>query len=172
MFENVKEDIRAFRRHHGESWIGFFYYPMFSAVMMYRLSYWCYHHHLKLLAYALTRLNDLFHGVWIGPRVQIGPGFVLAHARGLVINPNTRIGQNCVILQNVALGGPGITIGDNVVISAGALIISRRHKNGTLKIGDNVIIGAGAVVLHDVAENAVMVGNPARNIQALHDKEI
>lgn len=172
MFENVREDIRAFRKHHGESWAIFLYYPMFSAVMMYRFASWCYHHHLKLLAYILTRLNDLLHGVWIGPRVQAGPGLVLAHARGLIINPTTRIGKNCVILQNVALGGPGIVIGDNVVISAGALIISRRHKEGTLKIGDNAIIGAGAVVLHDVLENAVMVGNPAKDVRALMNEEM
>ncbi|MBW4698323.1 MAG: serine O-acetyltransferase [Aphanocapsa lilacina HA4352-LM1] len=164
MFENLKEDIEVFRQHHGGSWVSFLYYPMFTAVVLYRFSSWCYRHRLKPVAYLAVRLNDFLHGVWIGPRVKIGPGLFLAHARGLIVNPDTVIGNRCVILQNVTLGGPNIVVGDNVLIGAGALIISREHRVGGLAVGDNAKIGAGAVVLKDVPEGAVMVGNPARDV--------
>lgn len=167
MFENIRSDVKAFQDYTGGGITTYFYYPMFTATMIYRFAHWCYHHHFKLVAYLFTRLNDFLHGIWLGPRVEIGPGLVLGHARGLVVNPTTIIGKNCTILQNVTLGGPGIIIGDNVFISAGALIISRKHKGRQLVIGDNARIGAGAVVLNDVPSGAVMVGNPARNIRQL-----
>lgn len=166
MFFYLREDIKAFREHHGRSWLAMFYYPMFSAVLLFRFSAWLYKIKLKPLAYLCVRLNDFLHGVWIGPRVAFGPGMFLGHARGLVINPETKIGARATILQGVTIGGPGIVIGDGVFIGASASIISRPHKGKVgLTIGSFVKIGAGAVVISDVPDNAVMVGNPARNLK-------
>ena len=82
-----------------------------------------------------------------------------------MVNPSIVIGKDFHVLNNVTLGGPNLTIGDNVFVGAGAIILS---KNG-LTIGDNAKIGAGAVVVKDVPPDAVMVGNPARNIRKMDE---
>jgi serine O-acetyltransferase len=111
----------------------------------------------------------LFNGIWIGPRVKVGPGLFLAHSRGLIVNPDTVIGKNCTIMQRVTLGGPKIRIGDNVLLGANAQVISRRHKGGGLKIGSNVKIAAGAVVINDISDNTTVAGNPAKIIKTRKD---
>lgn len=94
---------------------------------------------------------------------NIGPGLCVFHGYGTVIHAH-RIGRNCSVYQNVTIGNnpkPGHditapTIGDNVNICAGAIVV------GDIHIGDNVSIGAGAVVVKDVPDNVVVVGNPGR----------
>lgn len=108
-------------------------------------------------------LNILF-GVSIPRGCTIGPGLIIYHYSGIVINTHVIIGENCVIRQGVTIGNRKSdddvpTIGDNVDIGAGAVII------GKIKIGDNVKIGANAVVLKDVPDNCTAVGNPARHIK-------
>ena len=165
MFSNLKEDLKVFYEHHNRSKLAFFYYPMATAIIFFRFSCFCYKYKvLRPISYIIVRLNDLLHGIWIGPKVKAGPGLFLAHSRGLVVNPETIIGRKVTILQGVTLGGPGIIIGDNVTISANATIISRRHKGTGLRIGDNATVGAGAVVINDVDANSVVVGNPARKL--------
>ena len=93
-------------------------------------------------------------------------GTKFPHPIGIVINKNAKIGRNCTIWQNVTIGdkcsktnnGTYPTIGDNVQIFAGSIIV------GGITIGNNAVIGAGTVVLKDVPENATVVGNPARII--------
>lgn len=165
MFSNIKSDIKAFEKHHGKGLLAKFYYPMFSAVLFIRLQSYLYQYKiLRPLSYLIVRFNDLFFGIWVGPKVKIGKGLFLAHARGLIVNPDTIIGDNCVILQRVTLGGPNIKIGNNVMIGAGAQIISRRHKDAGIDIGDNVKIGAGSVVIKSIDTGLTVVGNPARII--------
>lgn len=104
--------------------------------------------------------------VEIYPESEIGPGLQLMHVHSLVIHPNTIIGENCILRQsttigvklrangNKALNTP--IIGDNVDIGANSILL------GAITIGNNAIIGAGAVVIADVPANRVAVGNPAR----------
>lgn len=165
MFDLLRKDIKKFEEQHGAGLFPKIYYPMFSAVVIFRLQ--CYLYRYKFfrpLSYLCVRINDFFHGIWIGPRVKVGGGLFLAHARGLIVNPETIIGENCTILQHVTIGGPGVIIGDDVLIGAGAKIISRRHVVGGLKIGSKVKVGAGAIVMNDVVPGATVVGNLARVI--------
>ena len=96
---------------------------------------------------------------------EIGGGLLMPHPNGIVIHPACKIGPNCLIFQQVTLGsngsstGSGVpTLGGHVDVGAGAKIL------GPITIGDNVVIGANAVVLTDVPANAVAVGIPARVI--------
>lgn len=171
MFENIKQDIKAFEYHHGKGFFAKLYYPMFMATIFIRLQCYIFRFRaLRPISYLLVRLNDLIFGIWVGPRVRIGPGLFLGHSRGLVINPDTVIGENCIILQRVTLGGPNIRIGNNVFIGAGAQIISRRHKSTGVTVGDNAKIAAGAVVICDVCEGATVAGNPAQSVNANSSK--
>lgn len=163
MFEIVKKDIKAFEANHGKGILPKLYYPMFLACLLFRLE--CYLHKFlfaRPFSYCLVRVNDFLFGIWIGPKVKVGGGLFLGHARGMVVNPETIIGDNCTILQRVTIGGPGVVIGDNVLIGAGAQIISRKNKQKGISIGNNVKIGAGTVVVDDVPDNCTVVGNPMR----------
>lgn len=113
-----------------------------------------YHYYLRVV-----------YGCDIMPGTKIGGGTRFPHrGLGVVINKDCVIGKNCTIGKGVVIGGrsgnPVVPkIGDNVLVGSNAVII------GPIKIGDNAQIGAGAVVVHDVPENAVVVGNPARVIK-------
>jgi serine O-acetyltransferase len=157
---------------HGKSILNIIYKPDFAALFIFRLSTFLYQFILfRPFAYLLTRLNDLFHGVWIGPRVQVDGGLALSHSRGLIVNPTTKIGKNCLILQQVTIGGPNVKIGDNVSINAGAKLISNVRGRKKLIIGNNCIIAAGAVVTKDVPNNSIVAGIPAKIIKSIKDDE-
>jgi serine O-acetyltransferase len=122
----------------------------------------------KFTANFLTRLNLMINSCDIHPEAVIGPGFMIAHPTGAVIGRSV-IGRDVTVQQNVTLGMRQFigdetdpanypTIGDNVCISAGAVIL------GPIKIGDGAVIGANAVVLQDVPEHCTAVGVPARII--------
>lgn len=166
-FEKTREDIRVFKLKHRDQnhWLAYFYYPEFRTQLLLRLSQWCYRHHLKLFAYLITAFNDFSAGIWIGPQVEIGKGLFLGHARGVVINPNTKIGEYCILVQQVGLGGPRLTLGNFVSVGAGAKIVSRRDR--PVEIGDFVIVGAGAVVTKSIPSFSVVAGVPARRIRSI-----
>ena len=105
---NIKEDFKVFKLvHKGNLILNIFYLPSFKIVFLFRLSnLFGSYKLLRPLSYIFTILNDFLHGVWIGPKVKVGKGFYLGHPRGLVVNPNTIIGDYCAIIQQVTLGGP------------------------------------------------------------------
>lgn len=103
-------------------------------------------------------------GIELPQKTKIGPGLVIWHGQGLVINDSSILGANVQLRHNVTIGnrefyGPCPVIEDDVEIGAGAVIL------GPIRIGKGAKIGAAAVVLQDVPEGAVAVGNPARIIQ-------
>lgn len=165
----VREDIKVFQLTHPRKGIfKYVYFPDFRALLLFRLSQLCHQWVLtRPLAYLFTMLNDFLTGVWIGPKVIAGPGLSLGHPRGLMVNPGTHIGRNCSILNRVTIGGPNVTIGDNVSINSGAMVISNVRGKGRLTIGNNVLIGAGAVVVEDVPDNSVVVGVPGRVVRKI-----
>ena len=116
-------------------------------------------------------------GIEIHPGAKIGKGFFIDHGNGVIIGETAIIGDNVTLYQGVTLGGTGKeqgkrhpTVGNNVMISAGAKVL------GSFKIGDNSKIGAGSVVLEEVPPNSTVVGVPGRvvkrNNQALPQEEL
>jgi serine acetyltransferase len=167
--QKVQADLDVFRLVHNKSGLfKYFYFPDLRTVYFFRLSNYLHSCILcKPFSYLLTLLNDFIAGVWIGPSTDIKEGLLLGHSRGLVINSTAKIGRYCSIMQRVTIGGPNITIGDNVSIGAGASIISNIRGKGSLSIGDHVIIGAGAVVVKDIPDCSVVVGVPGKVIKKI-----
>ena len=105
-------------------------------------------------------------GIEIHPGAQIGKGFFIDHGNGVIIGETAIIGNNVTLYQGVTLGGTGKehgkrhpTVGDNVMISAGAKVL------GSFTIGENSKIGAGSVVLSEVPPNSTVVGVPGRVVK-------
>lgn len=114
-----------------------------------------------ILYWLLFRLIETITGISLPKSAIIGGGLRIWHFGGVFVNPDAVIGENCTLRQGVTIGnrkenGPSPTIGDNVDIGAYAQIL------GGIRVGDNCKIGAMAVVIHDVPDNAIAVGNPAR----------
>jgi serine O-acetyltransferase len=116
----------------------------------------------RLLARVLLRRQRLRLGINIPAQTAVGPGLLIGHAGGIVVNAAASIGSDCNLSHNVTIGttrGPsgGVpTIGNRVYIGPGAIII------GNIVVGDDVAVGANAVVLHDVPSGMTVVGNPGR----------
>ena len=138
-------------------------YPGLHAVWSHRVAHWFYNRKLFLIARIISQITRFLTGIEIHPGAKIGKGLFIDHGMGVVIGETTVIGDNVTIYQGATLGGTGKeigkrhpTIGNNVVISAGARIL------GPFKVGDNSKIGAGAVVLREVPENCTCVGIPGK----------
>ncbi|NLV17311.1 MAG: serine O-acetyltransferase [Syntrophomonadaceae bacterium] len=141
----------------------FLCYPGFHALIWHRVAHFFYKKHWFMPARIISQLNRFFTQIEIHPGAQIGQGFFIDHGAGVVIGETAVVGNNVTIYQGVTLGGTGKekgkrhpTLGDNVVVSAGAKIL------GSITVEDNVKIGAGSVVLKDVPPNCTVVGVPGR----------
>ena len=117
-------------------------------------------------ARAVSQAARHLTGIEIHPGATIGKGLFIDHGMGVVIGETTEIGDNCTIYQGVTLGGTGKdvgkrhpTLGDNVMVGAGAKVL------GPVKIGSNSKIAANAVVLREVPENSTAVGIPAKVVR-------
>ena len=166
MFRRLRSDIKAvFERDPAAKniWEVVLCYPGLHAIWIYRIAHWFYKRHLFTLARLISQIGRFFTGIEIHPGAKIGEGFFIDHGMGVVIGETTEIGNNVTIYQGVTLGGTGKekgkrhpTIGDNVVIGAGAKIL------GSFKVGEGAKIGAGAVVFKEVPPYSTVVGVPGR----------
>ena len=135
------------------------------AIFFHRTAHFLYNIHIPILPRLISQISRLLTLIEIHPGARIGKRFFIDHGNGVVIGETSVIGDDVLMYQGVTLGGTGKehgkrhpTIGNNVVIGAGAIIL------GNIKIGDNSRIGAGAVVTKPVPPNSTVVGNPARVI--------
>ena len=131
------------------------------AMILYRLQWGLARLRLAPAALLIQWLNKFMNGCVIGVRADFGPGFVLAHPVGTVINSAVRGGRNVWLQSSVVIGenrGRSPVLGDDVFIGSGARII------GGIRIGNGARIGANAVVVHNVAPGVTVVGIPARPV--------
>ena len=143
-----------------------FLYSGFHALVFYRVSHGLYRAHLFFLARLVSQLGRFFTGVEIHPGATIGKGLFIDHGSGVVIGETAVVGDYCTLYQGVTLGGTGKdkgkrhpTLGDNVLVGAGAKVL------GPFTVGSNSKIAAGAVVLNEVPPDCTAVGVPARVVK-------
>ncbi len=160
------EEIKAAMRKDpaGRSYIEVLtLYPGLHSIVMHRLTHALYVFKMPFLPRFLSQMMRFFTGIEIHPGAKIGKGLFIDHGMGVVIGETTVVGDNVLLYQGVTLGGTGKekgkrhpTIGNNVVIGAGAQVL------GNIVIGDNSYIGANAVVVKPVPPNSTVVGVPGR----------
>jgi len=138
-------------------------YPGLHALVYYRIAHALYRMKLFFLARLISQAGRFFTSIEIHPGAKIGKRFFIDHGFGVVIGETAIIGDDVLLYQGSTLGGTGIvkgkrhpTIGNNVVIGAGAKVL------GNIVIGNNSYIGANAVVIKDVPANSTVVGVPGR----------
>ena len=171
--KRVKEEIEIIRQRDPaiHSSMEVFLYPSFKVMLHYRIAHKMYLKKHYFLARWISQRGVRRTGIEIHPGAQIGKGFFIDHGNGVIIGETTVIGDNVTLYQGVTLGGTGKehgkrhpTIGDNVMISAGAKII------GSFKVGENSKIGAGSVVIEEVPPNCTVVGVPGRIVKRNNQK--
>jgi serine O-acetyltransferase len=147
-------------------WQVIFQYPGYKALRMHRLAHWFQKRGFYFIARGISQHARHKTGIEIHPGAKIGKCLFMDHGMGIVIGETAEIGDYCTIYHGVTLGGTGKdkgkrhpTIGNNVLISAGAKIL------GPMKIGDNAKIGANAVVLAEVESDTTVVGVPGRAVK-------
>jgi serine O-acetyltransferase len=134
-----------------------------SAMVIYRLMQGAREMHLPPLEMFFNKLNNIVNSCVIGRGTEFGPGFVIVHSHGVVINGKVRGGSNVHLEHEVTIGDSGAgacpVLGSNVYVGAGAKLI------GPVTVGDGARIGANAVVVHDVEPETTVVGIPARPVR-------
>lgn len=148
-------------------------YPGLHALIFYRLAHRLYKWNIPLVPRIISYLTRIITGIEIHPGAKIGRRFFIDHGEGVVIGETTVIGDDVLVYQQVTLGGTGKesgkrhpTLGNNVIVGAGAKVL------GNITIGDNVRIGAGSVVVEDVPEHSTVVGVPGRVVhRTIIDKQ-
>jgi serine O-acetyltransferase len=148
-----------------------FTYSGVHAVINHRIAHWLHRKRVPFIPRWISQCSRFFTGIEIHPGAKIGKGFFIDHGMGVVVGETSEIGDNVTLYQGVTLGGTGKeqgkrhpTIGNNVVISAGAKVL------GSIIIGNGVIIGAGAVVVRSVPDNCTVVGVPGRIVKVGGEK--
>lgn len=167
MFETISADFR-----HKSEWLGLpptLRTMLFLAVTdggmaqaLYRFMRYCETHRLQPLAMLVYRMNALLCHAVIARKAVLGPGLVIVHSLGIMINGDVRAGKNLVLEHDVTIGaerGSSPILGDNVFIGAGARVI------GAVRVGSHVKIGANAVVTRHLPDGATAVGVPARVVK-------
>jgi serine O-acetyltransferase len=137
-----------------------------QALLAHRISHALYESGVPLAPRVLANLTKVVTGVEIHPAAAIGRGLFVDHGSGVVIGETAEVGDDVTMYQGVTLGGTGFargkrhpTVGDEVIIGAGSKLL------GPIVVGQRAKIGANSVVIHDVPENATVVGNPGHPVR-------
>ena len=140
-----------------------FCYPGLQALLFHRIAHWLWNIGLPFVPRFLSHISRFITGIEIHPGATVGQGVFIDHGMGVVVGETAILGDYCLIYQGVTLGGTGKesgkrhpTLGENVVVGAGAKVL------GNIQIGSNVRIGAGSVVLREVPSDCTVVGVPGR----------
>jgi serine O-acetyltransferase len=175
MFERIREDVRCvFERDPAarSTFDVLTTYPGIHALLMHRFSHWLWSLGLQWLARVFSNIARWYTGIEIHPAATIGRRFFIDHGMGVVIGETTEIGDDCTLYHGVTLGGTSWdkgkrhpTLGNNVVIGAGAKVL------GPILVQDGVRIGSNAVVLKDVAADMTVVGVPGRLVSGHHEAD-
>ena len=162
----IREDVRNAQSHDPAARNGFETFLVSAglhAVWAYRWNHWLWTHGFKLLGRLGSQWTRFWTGIEIHPGATIGRRFFIDHGMGVVIGETAEIGDDVMLYHGVTLGGRSLehgkrhpTLGNNVVVGAGAKIL------GPIHIGSGSAIGANAVVVRDVPADSVAVGIPAK----------
>jgi serine O-acetyltransferase len=168
MLAAMRQEIRAARERdpaRPSTLEVIFAYPGVHAIWGHRISHWLWNRGARLAARTFAELTRILTGVDIHPGAVIGSGLFIDHATGVVIGETAEIGDDVTLYHGVTLGGSGAdtgkrhpTVGDRVIIGAGAKVL------GAIKIGDDSRIGANAVVVKPVPSSSVVIGVPGQVI--------
>ena len=146
-------------------------YPGFHVLVTHKIAHFLYNHKCFFLARFVSQLARHLTGIEIHPGAKIGRKLFIDHGMGIVIGETAEIGDDCLLYHGVTLGGTGKdhgkrhpTLGNNVMVSAGAKVL------GPFKVGDNSRIAANAVVLSEIPPEATAVGVPARVVRIAGEK--
>jgi serine O-acetyltransferase len=166
MLTAIRQDIRAAKERDPAvptTLQVIFAYPGVHAVWAHRISHWLWNRGARVAARVFAEFARILTGVEIHPGAILGSGLFIDHATGVVIGETAEVGDDVTIYHGVTLGGTGVdtgkrhpTIGDRVIIGAGAKVL------GPIKIGDDSRIGANAVVVKEVPSSSVVVGVPGQ----------
>jgi serine O-acetyltransferase len=169
LFKQLKEDIALIKERDPAARSTFeilMTYPSLRAIHSYRRANWFYRHGMFTVARIISQRSRRKTGIEIHPGATIGKGLFIDHGMGVVIGETAVIGDNCLIYQGATLGGTGKdkgkrhpTLGDNVLVGAGAKVL------GPFCVGNNVKIAANAVVLNAIPDDCTAVGVPARVVK-------
>ena len=169
MFSRLKQEIAVvFERDPAArtTWEVITCYPGFHALLVHRLAHWLWGVRLKWLGRLVSHLGRWLTGIEIHPGALIGRRFFIDHGMGVVIGETAEIGDDCTLYHGVTLGGTSWnkgkrhpTLGNGVVVGAGAKIL------GPIMIGDDARVGSNAVVVKNVPPGATAIGIPARIVE-------
>jgi serine O-acetyltransferase len=169
VFGKMRQDIRAVKERDPASrnWLEIVLcYPGLWAVWGHRVAHVLWRWRLKLLARLLSQVMRSITGIEIHPGATIGPGLFIDHGMGVVVGETAELGSDVTLYQGVTLGGTSLekgkrhpTLGDRVVVGAGAKIL------GAITIGEGSRVGANAVVVKPVPEDVVVVGVPGEVVE-------
>lgn len=171
MFYKIKKDIEYIMENDPAARTKlevFLLYPSIHARIAHMFSHFLYKKKLFFLARLISQLARFFTGIEIHPGATLGAGILIDHGMGVVIGETAQIGNRVTIYHGTTLGGTGKdkgrkrhpTVGDNVVIGAGAKVL------GNINIGSNSKIGSNSVVINDVPKGATVVGIPGKVVKS------